>query len=67
MVDYVKKIDRFEPERLDRQINALVMAINALMSRLANLPVYADNAAALAGGLMVGEYYRIGDVVAVVH
>ena len=30
-------------------------------------PEYADNAAAAAGGLSVGEFYRTGDVVKVVH
>lgn len=36
----------------------------------ASLDAYADNAAALAGGLTAGQYYRTGgdpDLVAVVH
>lgn len=35
-----------------------------------NLPVYANNAAAIAGGLEVGDYYRTGgdpDLVCIVH
>jgi hypothetical protein len=32
-----------------------------------NLPEYADNAAALAGGLTVGQVYRTGDFLKVVH
>lgn len=36
-------------------------------SSLAALPVYANNAAALAGGLKVGQLYRNGDMVQVVH
>ncbi len=32
-----------------------------------NLPEYADNAAALAGGLIVGQFYRTGDTLKVVH
>lgn len=32
-----------------------------------DVPVFADNAAALAGGMTVGQVYRIGDNLAVVH
>jgi hypothetical protein len=32
-----------------------------------NLPVYADNAAALADGAKVGSFYRTGDLLKVVH
>lgn len=31
------------------------------------LPEYTDNAAAIAGGLVVGNLYRTGDVLKVVH
>ena len=31
------------------------------------IPVYADNAAALAGGLTAGAFYRTGDLLKVVH
>jgi hypothetical protein len=30
-------------------------------------PVFADNAAAIAGGLLVGQVYRTGDVLKIVH
>lgn len=39
-------------------------------ARVSNLPVYANNAAAIAGGLSVGDFYRTGanpDPVCVVH
>jgi hypothetical protein len=42
----------------------------AWQQELPALPVYASNAAALAGGLVVGSYYRTGadpDHVCVVH
>lgn len=32
-----------------------------------DLPEYADNAAALAGGLTPGQLYRTGDILKVVH
>ena len=32
-----------------------------------NLPEYTDNAAALEGGLTVGQVYRTGDFLKVVH
>lgn len=34
---------------------------------LSGLPSYADNAAALAGGLVAGNLYRLGDTVGIVH
>lgn len=35
--------------------------------QVVGLPEYADNAAALAGGLTVGAFYRTGDILKVVH
>ena len=32
-----------------------------------DLPEYADNAAALAGGLIIGQFYRTEDILKVVH
>lgn len=43
---------------------------NAFMIQLDQLPVYGNNAAALAGGLMAGNLYRTGgdpDLIAVTH
>ena len=34
---------------------------------IANVPVYADNAAAVTAGLAVGQLYRTGDNLKVVH
>ena len=34
---------------------------------IANVPVYADNAAAVSAGLSVGELYRTGDALKIVH
>jgi hypothetical protein len=34
---------------------------------IASTPEYADNAAALLGGLTVGQIYRTGDVLKIVH
>lgn len=36
-------------------------------SLFTNLPSYADNAAAIAGGLKVGQLYRTADTLKVVH
>ncbi len=33
-------------------------AADLALARIENLPVYADNAAAIAGGLAVGRFYR---------
>jgi hypothetical protein len=40
---------------------------NAATIVIANTPVYADNAAALLGGLVVGQIYRTGDNLKIVH
>jgi hypothetical protein len=34
---------------------------------IANVPVYADNATAISGGLQVGQLYRTDDVLKIVH
>ena len=40
---------------------------NAPAIVIANVPVYADNAAALLGGLTIGQLYRTADYLKVVH
>lgn len=40
---------------------------NAPAIVIASMPVYADNAAALAGGLTIGQIYRTGDILKIVH
>lgn len=37
------------------------------LTNYTKLPEYADNAAALAAGLMIGQVYRTGDILKVVH
>lgn len=34
---------------------------------IASTPVYADNATAIAGGLVAGQIYRTGDYLKIVH
>jgi hypothetical protein len=51
---------------------ALLLALfeanfNAQAIVVANTPQYADNASAIAGGLTVGQIYRTGDVLKIVH
>lgn len=53
-------------------IKCLQAKVCALQAELANVTAlattsYANNAAALAAGLTVGQLYRNGDVVQVVH
>jgi hypothetical protein len=40
---------------------------NAAAIVIANVPEYADNAAALLSGLTAGELYRTGDNLKIVH
>jgi len=65
------------PERLQRWWKGILIVIKDLhssihvdLSRLEDLPVYASNTAAIAGGLSAGDFYRTGadpDPVCVVH
>lgn len=54
-----------------RDIFALYQAIfvdaGTGQMNIRNLTSYANNAAAVAGGLSVGDLYRLGDTVGVVH
>ena len=45
----------------------LVRKLTQISSQVNNLPQYADNASALAAGLRIGQFYRTGDIVKVVH
>jgi hypothetical protein len=40
---------------------------NAPAIVIADTPVYADNATAIAGGLVTGQIYRTGDYLKIVH
>jgi hypothetical protein len=40
---------------------------NAPAIVIADTPVYADNATAIAGGLVAGQIYRTGDYLKIVH
>jgi len=40
---------------------------NAAAIVIADVPVYADNATAIEGGLSVGQLYRTGDYLKIVH
>jgi len=51
----IKKIASF-PQPLDRQILEIIEGVKNLS--VGSLPVYANNTAALAGGLAVGKVYR---------
>lgn len=60
----MKKLSVFADPNLDRQIEEIVREWNK------PIPIFADNAAALAGGLKIGNFYRTGadpDPVCVVH
>ena len=55
--------------KLNEILNMHRQKINGLITRN-DLPIYANNAAAAAGGLVEGDFYRTGadpDVVCIVH
>ena len=61
--------DRVLNLKLGEILSANRRAINSLIQN-PNLPVHVNNAAALAGGLVAGDFYRTGgdpDNVCVVH
>lgn len=66
-VSYNDKLIGTDAEDSNKTKNFTVGDILALP--LQNVPVYADNAAAIAGGLVVGNVYRITgtDQLGVVH
>ena len=41
--------------------------VSAGAMMIADVPVYADNAAAVAAGLAIGKLYRTGDILKIVH
>ena len=52
----LQKLTTFKDPILDRQINDNVQAVNR--PEYPELPVYADNVEALAGGMLPGMTYR---------
>jgi hypothetical protein len=54
----------FTPQELLELYEANLNAPDILIT---NTPVYADNAAALLGGLVIGQIYRTGDDFKIVH
>jgi hypothetical protein len=61
--------DRQLAIKLNEILDSYRQRINGLISN-PNLPVYANNAAAITGGLVAGDFYRTGgdpDTVCVVH
>lgn len=54
-----------------KPLSDINMSIKTAATRLSKtnetMIEYADNAAALAGGLSIGDYYRTGDYVKIVH
>lgn len=62
----MEHLTTFEPVSPDPNIQTLgdqglakFGHLNALISYIQNAPLYSDNAAALAGGLKVGDIYKI--------
>ncbi len=44
-----------------------IIALALNMPNLTDIPSYADNAAAITGGLVNGDVYRTGDILKIVH
>lgn len=55
------------PSDIFGRLGWLTKKVKILLGQFNNLPQYADNTAALAGGLHAGQLYRTGDIVKVVH
>ena len=52
---------------LQQLLNLFSASFSASTIVIANVPIYADNAAAVAGGLAIGKLYRTGDILKIVH
>jgi hypothetical protein len=52
---------------LQQLLNLFSANFSASTIVIASVPIYADNAAAVAGGLAIGKLYRTGDTLKIVH
>jgi hypothetical protein len=52
---------------LQQLLNLFSANFSASTIVIGSVPIYADNAAAVAGGLAVGKLYRTGDTLKIVH
>jgi hypothetical protein len=59
--------DAFEFDREETSSSPVIRLKGPWRLALTGLPSYASNALALAAGLSIGDLYRLGDYVAVVH
>lgn len=50
-----------------KDIKKLKKQVTCCTEVFSSVPEYADNAAAVTGGLNVGDIYRTGDVLKIVH
>jgi hypothetical protein len=55
------------PQGIFETLDWLTKKVKKLLAKFYNLPEYANNTAAKAGGLKDGDVYRTGDAVKVVH
>ena len=56
--------------KLNEVLGVFRLIANSLIDKTTTIPVYANNAAAIAGGLAAGDFYRTGadpDPVCIVH
>lgn len=63
--DEIGTIDGNTADNLIEVFQLLDLAVSQLFS--VAIPEYADNATAVAGGLVIGKFYRTGDILKVVH
>lgn len=59
------RITNAEDKKMEKAHNRLCDIVDS--SLFTNLPSYADNATAIAGGLKIGQLYRTTDTLKVVH
>ena len=62
--------ERLLSVKLNQLLPLLITRVNNLIDKTTTLPVYANNAAAITGGLVAGDFYRTGanpDPVCIVH
>jgi hypothetical protein len=59
------QIDAGVPKYLDKEFRKVERAVSSIVSALGNLQNFADDTAAAAGGIAIGEFYRTGSALKV--
>ena len=64
----MSKINSYVVVALPKLTDKLIgTSIDGVPTVIGSVPIFADNATAVAGGLAIGKLYRTGDILKIVH